>query len=123
MNVIKIASFYGRQLLCSNLFILSRLLDVAFALSLASNFKDQFRRGTSQSTPPSSVFVTSELLWRFEGLQVNLLSMNNFEEEVRKWYIIDISKHEVLLNYFVIHLSGAISFIIYFCSGYDDKNH
>ena len=54
MNVLKIGSFYGRQLLCSNLFILSRLLDVAFTLSLASNFEDQFRRGTSQNTPLSS---------------------------------------------------------------------
>ena len=54
MNVMKIASLYGRQLLCSNLFILSRLLDVAFTRSLASNFEDQFRRGTSQNTPPSS---------------------------------------------------------------------
>lgn len=54
---------------------------------------------------------------------MTLLSMNNREEEVRKRYIMDISKHEVLLKCFVIHLSGAISFIIYFCSGYDDKNH
>ena len=54
MNVMKIASLDLRQLLCSNLFILSRLLDVAFRRSLASNFEDQFRRGTSQITPPSS---------------------------------------------------------------------
>lgn len=66
MNVIKIASLYGRQLSCSNLFILSPLLDVTFALSLALNFEEQFRRGTSQNTPPSSVFVTSELLWRLK---------------------------------------------------------
>ena len=31
-----------------------------FALSLALNFEEQFRRGTSQNTPPSSVFVTSD---------------------------------------------------------------
>ena len=36
-----------------------RLLDVAFALSLASNFEDQFRRGTTQNASPSSVFVTN----------------------------------------------------------------
>jgi len=67
MNVMKIASLYGRQLSCSNLFILSRLLDVAFALSLALNFEEQFRRGTSQNTPPSSEFVTSELLWSLKA--------------------------------------------------------
>ena len=67
MNVMKIASLYVRQLSCSSLFILSRLLDVAFALSLASNFEDQFRRGTSQNTPPSPVFLTCELLsWRLK---------------------------------------------------------
>ena len=47
MNVMKIASLNGRQLSWSNLFFVSRLLDVAFAMSLASNFKDQFRRGTA----------------------------------------------------------------------------
>ena len=67
MSVMKIASLCGRQLSCPNLFILSRLLDVALALSLALNFEEQFRRGTSQNTPPSSVFVTSELLWRLKA--------------------------------------------------------
>ena len=55
----KIACLYLRQLLCSNLFILSRLLDVSFTQSLASNFEDQFRRGTSQNTPPSSQTANS----------------------------------------------------------------
>ena len=67
MNVIKIASLYGRQSSCSNLVILSRLLDVAFPLSLALNFEEQFRRGTGQNTPPSSEFVTSELLWSLKA--------------------------------------------------------
>ena len=67
MNVMKFASLYGRQLSCSNLFILSRLLDVAFALSLALNFEEQCRRGTNQNTPPSSEFVTSELLWSLKA--------------------------------------------------------
>ena len=58
---------------------------------------------------------------------MTLLSMNNCEEEVSKRYrryiMMNISNHEVLLKCFVIHLSGAITSVIYFCSGYDDKNH
>lgn len=52
MNVMKIASLYLRQLSCTNQFILSRLLDVAFALSLALISK----RNESKYAPFFSIY-------------------------------------------------------------------
>lgn len=48
----KIASLYLRQLSCTNQFILSRLLDAAFALSLALVSK----RNESKYTPFFSIY-------------------------------------------------------------------